>query len=70
MISGADPEKRPKQRQICIGPQNRSIESEKHRIRKIGTETFLPPYPVLSGAPGERTIYRVKVPNAPDSGKR
>ena len=24
----------------------------------------------FSGAPGERTFYRVKVPNAPGSGKR
>ena len=24
----------------------------------------------IAGAPGERTFYRVKVPNAPGSGKR
>ena len=28
------------------------------------------PITVFSGAPGERTFYRVKVPNAPGSGKR
>ena len=40
-----------------------SIQERKKSLLPGGRKGFV-------GAPDERTFYRVKVPNAPDSGKR